>query len=69
MGGICLFWLIAPAMGCTRKYASRNIGFKIKLDNSYSKTDLSIAYIPIEQTVKEHFQQILDDGLLDKTSI
>jgi hypothetical protein len=23
---------------------------------------------PIEQTVKEHFQQILDDGLLDKTA-
>lgn len=62
-----LFWLIAPAMGYTRKYASRNVGIQIKFDNSYSKTDLSMSYIPIEQTVKEHFQQILDDGLLDKT--
>jgi hypothetical protein len=36
-------------------------------DNSYSKTDLDMSYIPIEQTIKEHFQQILDDGLLSKT--
>lgn len=62
-----LFWLIAPMMGYTRKYASRNVGIQIKFDNSYSKADLSMSYIPIEQTVKEHFQQILDDGLLVKT--
>ncbi len=64
-----LFWLIAPMMGYTRKYVSRNVDIQIKLNNSYSKTDLSMSYIPIEQTVKEHFQQILDDGLLGKTSI
>ena len=62
-----LFWLIAPMRGFTRKYASRNAGIPIKFDNSWSKTDLGISYIPIEQTVKEHFQQILDDGLLSKT--
>jgi nucleoside-diphosphate-sugar epimerase len=61
-----LFWLIAPMRGYTRKYASRNVGIKIKFDNSYSKTDLNISYFPIEQTVREHFQQILDDGLLGK---
>jgi len=64
-----LFWLIAPMRGFTRKYASRNAGIPIKFDNSYSKTDLSMSYIPIEQTVKEHFQQLLDDGLLGKTLI
>ena len=60
-----VFWLIAPMFGFTRKYVSRNIGMQIKFDNSYSKEDLGISYIPLEQTVKEHFQQILDDGLLD----
>lgn len=60
-----LFWLIAPMQGFTRKFVSNNIGFQIKIDNSYSKTDLNMSYIPIEQTVKEHFQQILDDGLLN----
>lgn len=61
-----LFWLIAPMRGFSRKYANRNTGIQIRFDNSYSKTDLSMSYIPIEQTVKEHFQQILDDGLVKK---
>jgi nucleoside-diphosphate-sugar epimerase len=61
-----LFWLIAPMLGYTRKYVSRNVGHQIKFDNSHSKADLGMSYIPIEQTVKEHFQQILDDGLLGK---
>lgn len=62
-----LFWIIAPMFGYTRKWVIRNVGIQIKLDNSYSKTDLGLSYIPIEQTVKDHFQQILDDGLLDKS--
>ena len=62
-----LFWLLAPMYGYTRKYVIRNTGHQIKFDNSYSKTDLGMTYIPIEQTVKEHFQQILDDALLEKT--
>jgi len=62
-----LFWLIAPMMGYTRKYVSRNVGIQTKFDNSYSKTDLSMSYITIEQTVKDHFQQILNDKLLSKT--
>jgi nucleoside-diphosphate-sugar epimerase len=62
-----LFWLIAPLHGLTRKYVVKNTGIQIKFDNSYSKKDLGISYIPIEQTVKEHFQQILDDGLLKKS--
>ena len=61
-----VFWLIALKLGFTRKYVSRSVGYQIKIDNSYSKKDLGMSYIPIEQTVKEHFQQILDDGLLGK---
>jgi nucleoside-diphosphate-sugar epimerase len=63
-----LFWLLAPKLGFTRKFVSRSVGHRIKVDNSYSKTDLGMSYIPFEQTVKEHFQQILDDGLLQKTA-
>lgn len=62
-----VFWLIAPMMGYTRKYATKNVGIPIRFDNSYSKTDLGMSYISVEQTVEDHFQQILDDGLLDKT--
>lgn len=59
-----LFWLIAPFYGYTREYVSKNTGIRIKFDNSYSKKDLGMSYIPIEQTILEHFQQLLDDGLL-----
>jgi len=59
-----LFRIIAPIFGYTRKYASKNLGYHIKFDSSYSKMDLGMSYIPIEQTTKEHFQQILDDDLL-----
>lgn len=59
-----LFWLIAPRFDRTRKYVSKNVGIRIQFDNSYSKTDLDMSYMPIEQTITDHFQQILDDGLL-----
>lgn len=61
-----LFWLIAPFYGYTRKYVSRNTGIRIKFDNSYSRNDLGMSYLPIALTVKEHFQQLLDGGLLDR---
>ena len=61
-----LFWLIAPMFGRTRKYVSRNVGIPIEFDNSRSKTELNLSYLPLEQTIREHFQQLLDDGLLDK---
>jgi len=60
-----LFWLISPMFGFTRKWVAKNVGCKIRFDNSYSKENLGITYMPLEQTVKDHFQQILDDGLLD----
>lgn len=59
-----LFWLIAPMYNRTRDYVSKNVSIPIKFDNSYSKSDLDMSYIPIEQTIQEHFQQILDDDLL-----
>ena len=59
-----LFWLLAPMYDRTRKYVKNNVGIPIKMDNSYSKTDLDLSYIPIEQTIVDHFQQVLDDRLL-----
>ena len=61
-----VFWLIAPMLGYTRQYVSQNVGIPLNIDNSNSIKDLDMSYIPYEQTIKEHFQQILDDGLLIK---
>ncbi len=59
-----LFWLIAPIYDRTRRYVRRNVGIPIKFDNSRSRRDLGLTYRPVEQTIQDHFQQILDDGLL-----
>jgi nucleoside-diphosphate-sugar epimerase len=62
-----LFWLIAPMYGRTRKYVKNNVGIRIRFDNSRSRKELGLSYLPIEQTVTEHFQQIVDDGLLARS--
>ena len=57
-------WLVAPFSGLTRKFVSRNVGYKLKLDNSYVKQDLGMQFRPPEQTLVEHFQQMIDDGII-----
>ncbi len=59
-----LIWLIAPAARLTRKFVSQNVGYKIGFDNSKSKKELGLQYRPLQQTLADHFQQVLDDGLL-----
>lgn len=59
-----LAWAIGPMFGpLTRKYISRNVGYPIHFDNRRS-LDLGISYHDIQQTLNDHFQQVLDDGLL-----
>lgn len=60
-----MFWLIAPFLGFTRKYVTRNTGQPIGFDNSYSIDNLNLTYRPVEETIADHFQQIIDDGLLN----
>lgn len=61
-----VFWLIAPFLGFTRKYVSRNVGHLIEFDNSYSIDNLKMSFRPIEETITDHFQQVVDDGLINK---
>ncbi|OBK14425.1 diaminohydroxyphosphoribosylaminopyrimidine deaminase [Mycobacterium asiaticum] len=55
---------IAPVAGLTRKFVDRNVGYPLAFDNSRSRNELGLTYRPLEQTVTEHFQQMLDDGLV-----
>ena len=50
--------------GLTRKFVALNVGYKIGFDNRKGIRELGLEYRPLEQTVCEHFQQVLDDGLL-----
>jgi nucleoside-diphosphate-sugar epimerase len=59
-----LFTLIGPAFGLSSKYVRRNIGIPVHFDNSYSIQDLGLKYRPVEQTLTDHFKQLINDGLL-----
>lgn len=61
-----LFSLIAPLVGFSRKYVKLNVGYDIKMDNSYIKKDLEMDFIPFEQTITDHFKQLLADGIIKK---
>ncbi len=59
-----LMWLTAPIYDITRTFVCRNVGYPITMSNRYSREHLDMSYRSIDQTVIDHFQQILDDGLL-----
>lgn len=56
-----LMWLVAPKVGVTRKFVCKNVGIPLKIDNSKSKSELQMEYIPLKQTLHDQFQQLLDD--------
>lgn len=59
-----MVWAVGPLMGpVTRKFISRNVGFPIRFDNSRSQ-QLGVHYRSLEETFKDHFEQVLDDGLV-----
>lgn len=59
-----LVWLVGPTQGITRQFVSRNVGHPLRLDNSYTRKDLDMVFRPVEETMAEHFQQLLDDGVV-----
>ena len=64
-----MVWLAAPTAGLTRKYVAGNMGYPLKFDNGRARKNLGIEFRPVEETVVEHFQQLIDDGVVrDKRS-
>ena len=59
-----LVWLAAPTAGVTHKYVSNNVGYPLKFDNSRIREMLGIEFRPVETTVVDHFQQLIDDGIV-----
>jgi len=61
-----IVWMMGPLMGpITRRFVRNNIGYPVRFDNRRSLA-LGVQYNPIQQTLEEHFQQVIDDGLLKK---
>ncbi len=56
-------WLVAPAVGLTHQYVSANVGHSLKFDNTRARKELGAEFRPPEETLVEHFQQMIDDGI------
>ena len=61
-----LYRAIAPALGYTRTFVNRNVGYPLAFDSSRSRTELGLSYRPLDDTIAEHFQQMLDDRVVKR---
>ncbi len=63
-----LLWLVGPLVDktLTRKLVSRNVGLPFRADNSKSVRELGVSYRPLEDSMNEMFQQMIDSGAFTK---
>jgi len=63
-----LFLAVGPMLNksATRKYIRNNVNRTWKADNSKSIKELGIQYRPLEETMHESFQVLIDEGVLKK---
>ncbi|MDP3237494.1 MAG: NAD-dependent epimerase/dehydratase family protein [Myxococcales bacterium] len=61
-------WLVGPLANpvFTRKIVSRNVGHPWKSNTTKSREKLGVTYRPLEETLVEHFQQVIDAGTFAK---
>ena len=60
------FKLFGPLAGFSRSFVELNMGYPIYFNAQKSQQELGIQYRDIESSVVEHFQQLLDDGVVRK---
>lgn len=61
-----LFKLVGPKFGYSKDFIEKNMGYPIYFNANKSKQDLGMTYRPIDISLAEHFQQLLDDGVIKK---
>ncbi len=59
-----MVWLMAPLAGFKRKMISKNVGHVWKVDNSKGIKELGIQYRPIETSIVDFFQQMIDNKIM-----
>lgn len=60
-----IVWLLGPMLNATltRKVVSRNVGLPWHADTSKGRRELGLSYRPLEETVVDFFQQMIDAGV------
>jgi nucleoside-diphosphate-sugar epimerase len=59
-----LIKLGAPFAGLTGMYVDRNVGWPLAFDNTRTVRELDVRFRPTAESITEHFQQMIDDGLV-----
>lgn len=60
------FAFVAPVLGHSREFVKLNMGYPIYFNAQRSVIELGIEYRDVRESVCEHFQQLLDDGIVKK---
>ncbi len=55
-----MLYLVGWMFGLTNKFIRRNVGYDIKLNASKSKKELGLEYTPIEKSVKDMVDQMME---------
>ncbi|BBM81793.1 NAD-dependent epimerase/dehydratase family protein [Candidatus Uabimicrobium amorphum] len=63
-----MVWLFGPIVnpGLSRKAISYNVNHPWKADNSKSKKELGMEYRPLQESLADFFQQMIDNGYFNK---
>jgi nucleoside-diphosphate-sugar epimerase len=61
-----MFRLVGPFVGYTREFVDKNVGWPLEFDSSRSTEELELTYRSADETLADHFQQMIDDGLTHK---
>lgn len=63
-----LVWLVGPMLNksLTRTYIAKNVNHTWAADNSKVKNELGVQFRPLEETLKDTFQVLLDSGTFNK---
>ena len=56
--------MLAPRRGIPQAVAKRNLGYPLRFSNRRAREALGMTFRPAAESVVEHFQQLLDDGLV-----
>lgn len=60
-------WLVGPIVSdITRGFINNNVGYPLRFDNRKIREKLGVNFRPLEQTLHDHMQQLLDDGIIKR---
>ena len=58
--------MLAPRRGIPQAVAKRNLGYPLRFDNRRAREALGMRFRSASESIVEHFQQLLDDGLVPR---